>query len=56
MSDEILEIIRKRMGDDAELAVKLYRAYKEGGRRGLISLINELLGREGLRLIQDDDQ
>ncbi|WP_202905226.1 hypothetical protein [Vulcanisaeta thermophila] len=50
LDELIIKFLREELGDDAELAVRLYLAYKEGGRRGLLKVINELLRNAGIEV------
>ncbi len=44
MDKIILEEIRRALdGEDAELAVRLYMAYRERGRKGVMEVVEELL-------------
>jgi len=56
MSDELVDLIKSRLRDDAELAIMLYKAYRDKGRRGVVSVINELLSKEGLGPVRDEDR
>ncbi|WP_243665469.1 hypothetical protein [Vulcanisaeta sp. JCM 16159] len=50
LDELIIRFLRERLGQDAELAIKLYMAYKEGGRRGVIKAINEELSKVGVEV------
>ena len=50
LDELITRLLRERLGDDAELAVRLYLAYKEKGRRGVLEVINEVLREVGVEV------
>ncbi|BDR91768.1 hypothetical protein [Vulcanisaeta souniana] len=56
LDELIIKFLRERLGEDSELAIKLYMAYKEGGRRGIIKVINEELSKVGVKVSEDEDQ
>ena len=55
LDELIIKFLRERLGQDAELAIKLYMAYKEGGRRGIIKAINEELSKVGIEVNENED-
>jgi len=55
LDELIIKFLRDRLGQDAELAIKLYMAYKEGGRRGVIKAINEELSKVGVEVNENED-
>jgi len=50
LDELIIRLLRERLGNDAELAVRLYLAYKEKGRRGVLEVINEVLREVGVEV------
>jgi hypothetical protein len=50
LDELITRLLRERLGNDAELAVRLYLAYKEKGRRGVLEVINEVLREVGVEV------
>ncbi|MFB6470544.1 MAG: hypothetical protein TU36_004835 [Vulcanisaeta sp. AZ3] len=50
LDELIIKFLKERLGDDAELAIRLYMAYKERGRRGVLEVINEELSKVGLEV------
>ncbi|ADY02234.1 hypothetical protein VMUT_2037 [Vulcanisaeta moutnovskia 768-28] len=55
LDELIIKFLRDRLGQDAELAIRLYMAYKEGGRRGVIKAINEELSKVGIEVNENED-
>ena len=55
LDELIIKFLRERLGEDSELAIRLYMAYKEGGRRGIIKVINEELSKVGVEVGEDED-
>ncbi|MGC9152206.1 MAG: hypothetical protein ACP5GY_00550 [Vulcanisaeta sp.] len=50
LDELIIRLIKERLGDDADLAIRLYMAYKERGRRGVIDVINDVLRDVGITI------
>ena len=50
LDELIIKFLREKLGQDAELAIKLYMAYKEGGRKGVLKVINEELSKVGVEV------
>lgn len=44
------ELLRREFGEDADLVVKLYRAYKERGVRGIREELEAMLGKYGIKV------
>ncbi len=54
LDELIIKFLRERLGEDSELAIKLYMAYKESGRHGIIKVINEELSKVGVEVGEDE--
>ena len=50
LDELIIRFLREKLGQDAELAIRLYTAYKEGGRKGVLRVINEELSKVGVEV------
>ena len=51
--DRIVEdVVRERLGQDAELALQLYRAYRAGGRRAVLELIRRLAREASMGVVE----
>ena len=50
LDELIIRFLREKLGQDSELAIRLYMAYKEGGRRGVLKVINEELSKVGVEV------
>jgi len=55
LDELITKLLKERLGEDAELAIKLYMAYKERGRRGVLEVINEVLREVGVEVSMGED-
>ncbi|WP_252900423.1 hypothetical protein [Vulcanisaeta sp. JCM 14467] len=50
LDELIIRFLREKLSQDAELAIRLYMAYKEGGRKGVLRVINEELSKVGVEV------
>ena len=50
LDELIIKFLKEKLGQDAELAIRLYMAYKEGGRKGILKVINEELSKVGVEV------
>ena len=50
LDELIIKFLKEKLGQDAELAIRLYMAYKEGGRKGVLRVINEELSKVGVEV------
>ena len=50
LDELIIKFLKEKLGQDAELAIRLYMAYKEGGRKGVLKVINEELSKVGVEV------
>lgn len=55
LDELITKLLKERLGEDAELAIKLYTAYKERRRRGVLEVINEVLREVGVEVSMGED-
>jgi hypothetical protein len=55
LDELITKLLKERLGEDAELAIKLYTAYKERGRRGVLEIINEVLREVDVEVSMSED-
>ncbi len=49
-SEAIIELIRREFGEDSELVLRLYKAYREKGVRGIKEELNGMLSKYGIQL------
>jgi len=45
-----MELLRRELGDNADLAISLYKAYRERGSRGVKDELNKLLAKYGIEV------
>ncbi len=56
LDELIVRYIRERLkGDEGELALRLYMAYKEGGRKGVLRVIEGILREIGVEAKLHED-
>ncbi|ABW02698.1 hypothetical protein [Caldivirga maquilingensis] len=49
-SETIIELIRREFGEDSELVLSLYKAYRERGVKGIREELNTMLSKYGIKL------
>ncbi|GAB6947109.1 hypothetical protein JCM16161A_12390 [Vulcanisaeta sp. JCM 16161] len=54
LDELIIRFLKDRLGQDAELAIRLYMAYKEGGKKGVLKAINEELSKVGVEVGENE--
>ena len=45
LDETIMELLKKELGNNADLAISLYEAYRERGSRGVKDELNKLLSK-----------
>ncbi|MFP3157554.1 MAG: hypothetical protein RXO25_02215 [Caldivirga sp.] len=48
--DDVAELIRSEFGEDSDLVLSLYKAYRERGVRGVREELSKMLGKYGVKV------